>query len=501
MKGRAAALLAVVFTIATAGLVYELVAGAIASYLMGDSVTQFSLVIGVYLSALGAGAYASRWFKGDVARAFVDVELATALLGGTSALLLLYCHARGGQFHLVLFGTVFATGTLVGLELPLLLRLLRDELAFEDLVAKALFFDYLGAVVASVLFAVVLVPHLGLPRTSLLFGLLNAAVGLLTTYVLPAPSMRGARVRAVGVLAALGALFAVAPRLALVAESSLYEHPIVLAEQSAYQRIVLTRAPKGGVSLFLNANLQLSTVDEARYHEALVHPAFAVTAHPSRALVLGGGDGLAVREILKHPEIREVVLVDLDPEMTRLSRTHPALRAQNHGALDDPRVTLVHEDASIWARRGDSRFDILVVDFPDPNGLPLGKLYTETFYRDARRRLEPTGTLVVQSTSPFYSPETFWSIARTIGAAGFSVKPYHAFVPAFGEWGFCLAKTTAFETPTRLPDVPLTALGPAFLTTAFHFPADMPPRDGEVSSLVTQRLVRTYEREIARFTL
>lgn len=501
MKRRATALLAIVFTIATAGLVYELVAGALASYLMGDSVTEFSLVIGVYLSALGAGAYASRWFQGDVARAFVDVELATAVVGGCSALLLLFCHARGGQFHLVLFGTVFTTGTLVGLELPLLLRLLKEELAFEELVAKALFFDYLGAVVASVLFAMVLVPRLGLPRTSLLFGALNAGVGLLTTFVLPAPSMRGARVRAGLVLAGLVALYVAAPRLSLLAESAIYEHPIVLAEQSPYQRIVLTKTPKGNVSLFLNANLQLSTADEARYHEALVHPAFAVAAAKTSALVLGGGDGLAVREILKHPSVREVVLVDLDPVMTHTARTHPVLSAQNRRALDDPRVTVVHEDAAIWVRRGESRFDVIVADFPDPNGLPLGKLYTVQLYRELARRLADGGALSVQSTSPFYSPETFWSIAATLRAAGFSVRPYHAFVPAFGEWGYCLAKRAPFDAPTRLPDVPLAALDAGFLPDAFHFPADMAPREGEVSTLVTQGLVRTYEREIARFTM
>jgi spermidine synthase len=496
------ALYVTVFLIATAGLVYELVAGAVASYVLGDSVTQFSLVIGLYLSALGVGAYVSRFVQEDVARRFVDVELATALIGGVSAPLLLFAFARGGSFSLVLWGVVLVTGVLVGLELPLLMRLLRERVAFEDLIAKALFFDYLGALAASVLFALVLVPTIGLVRTSLVFGLLNAGVGLASTWLLEnddnAATMRAARVRAGLVTAFLVALLTQSERLVRAGEVGVYGDSIWYAEQSAYQRIVLTKT-KQTTMLFLNGNLQFSSADERRYHEALVHPAMAVLGRPpKRVLIAGGGDGLAAREVLRYPTVERVVLVDLDPAMTRVGAT--LLGDVGAFALGDPRVVVVNEDAAVWMQGATDRFDVAFVDLPDPNNLALGKLYTTRFYRAVAARLEPGGALTVQATSPMYSRASFWSVVATLEAAGLAVRPYHAFVPAFGEWGFALASASAFPVPERLVVAGLTYVDDARLSSMFRFPGDMARVDAAPSRLDTQSLVRTYEREIGRYT-
>src|SRR5258705_2138989 len=197
-----------VFMIATCGLVYELRAGTLASYVLGDSVTQFSLIIGIYLFALGAGAWLSRFIEKGLARRFIEVELGVALLGGSSAPLLFLSFARLSYFPVVLYGIVFAVGVLVGLELPLLMRILKDELDFKDLVSRVLTFDYVGALIASLLFPLFLVPKLGLVRTSLVFGLLNAGVGLWATWFmrpLIRGEVRGLRVRAVIVIALLAA--------------------------------------------------------------------------------------------------------------------------------------------------------------------------------------------------------------------------------------------------------------------------------------------------------
>jgi spermidine synthase len=497
------ALFLTVFLIATAGLVYELVAGAVASYVLGDSITQFSLVIGLYLSALGLGAYLSRFVEQDVARRFVEVELATALIGGVSAPLLLFAFSRGGSFHLVLWGVVLVTGSLVGLELPLLMRLLNDRVAFKDLIAKALLFDYLGALAASVLFALVLVPTLGLIRTSLLFGLLNALVGLGSTWLLAsedAAGMRSARGRALLVIALLVGLLSQAERLMRAAEVSLYSDPIEHTRQSPYQRIVVTRG-KSSFALYLNNNLQFSSADERRYHEALVHPVMATAARRSRVLIAGGGDGLAAREVLKYPEVERVLLVDLDPAMTRLSASLPLISAQNEGSLGHPRVEVINDDAMAYLARTDERFDVLIVDFPDPNNLALGKLFTTRFYRSARDHLAEGGALVVQSTSPFYSRESFWCIARTIEASGLETRPYHAFVPAFGEWGFVLAAPRPIGPPTSIAVAGLSFLDPPTLASMFSFPPDLARVEGPINRLDNQALVRLYEREIGRFAL
>lgn len=476
-------------------------AGTLASYVLGDSVTQFSTVIGVYLSALGLGSWLSRHVRRGLARRFVEVEIAVALLGGASApLLFLAFGYLPDFFRPALYGTVVVVGTLVGLEIPLVMRLLREVVDFKDLVAKVLTFDYLGALFASLLFPILLVPRLGLVRTSILFGLANAAVGLWSTWLF-APLMGAVadlRVKAVAVLLALTVGFAYAERLTDLAEEGLYADPVVLAKSTPYQRIVMTRH-RDQFQLFLNGNLQFSSVDEYRYHEALVHPAFALRPRARRVVVLGGGDGLAVREVLRHPSVVEVVLVDLDPEMTRLAVENPLLRDLNRSSLLDPRVRVVNEDALIWlGREGSGLFDLAYADFPDPHNFSLGKLYTTRFYGLLRSRLDPDGVAAVQSTSPLMARRSFWCITRTLEAAGFRVRPYHALVPSFGEWGFALAALRPFEVPAA-PPAGLRYLDAPTLASLFVLGPDMAPLDAEVNRLNSQALVRYYEEDWRRW--
>ena len=480
---------------------YELVAGTLASYVLGDSVTQFSTVIGVYLSALGLGSWLSRYVQRGLARRFVEVELAVALLGGASApLLFLAFGYLPDFFRPVLYAMVVLVGTLVGLEIPLVMRLLRETVDFKELVAKVLTFDYLGALFASLLFPILLVPRLGLVRTSILFGLANAAVGLWSTWLF-APLMGAVtdlRIKAVAVLLALTVGFAYSERMTDLAEEGLYADPVVLAKSTPYQRIVLTRH-RDQFQLFLNGQLQFSSVDEYRYHEALVHPAFSLRPGARRVLVLGGGDGLAVREILRHPSVAEIVLVDLDPEMTRLAVQNPLLRDLNRSSLLEPRVRVVNEDALIWlGREGSGLFDVAFVDFPDPHNFSLGKLYTTRFYGLLRARLDPEGVVAVQSTSPLMARRSFWCINRTLEAAGFRVRPYHALVPSFGEWGFALAALRPFDVPT-VPPPGLRYLDGPTLASLFVLGPDMAPVDAEVNRLNNQALVRYYEEEGRRW--
>jgi spermidine synthase len=388
----------------------------------------------------------------------------------------------------------------VGLEIPLVMRLLRETVDFKELVAKVLTFDYLGALFASLLFPILLVPRLGLARTSILFGLANAAVGLWSTWLF-APLMGAAndlRVKAVAVLLTLTVGYAYADRLTELAEEGLYADVVVLARSTPYQRIVLTRH-RDQFQLFLNGQLQFSSVDEYRYHEALVHPAFALRPDARRVLVLGGGDGLAAREILRHAPVTEVVLVDLDPEMTRLAVENPMLRELNRSSLVDPRVRVVNEDALIWlGRAGNGLFDLAFVDFPDPHNFSLGKLYTSHFYSLLRARLDPEGMAAVQSTSPLMARRSFWCINRTLEAAGFQVRPYHALVPSFGEWGFALAALRPFDVPS-IPRAGLRYLDAPTLASLFVLGPDMARIDADVNRLNNQALGRYYEEEWRRW--
>ncbi|MDQ6653465.1 MAG: polyamine aminopropyltransferase, partial [Acidobacteriota bacterium] len=286
-----------VLIIATCGLIYELIAGTLASYVLGDSVTQFSLIIGIYLFALGVGAWLSRYINTNLARYFIEVELGVAILGGVSAPLLFLSFANLSYFHLVLYFVVLAIGVLVGLELPLLMRIIKENLDFKELVSRVLAVDYVGALVAAILFPVFLVPRLGLVRTSLVFGILNAVVGLWGTWVLRPlikGNLPGLRGRAAIVIALLFVGVIKADRLTSMAEDGLFADEIIYARSSPYQRLVITRG-RAGFQLFLNGNLQFSSTDEYRYHEALVHPALMLAGSARHVLVLGGGDGLALR--------------------------------------------------------------------------------------------------------------------------------------------------------------------------------------------------------------
>jgi spermidine synthase len=220
---------------------------------------------------------------------------------------------------------------------------------------------------------------------------------------------------------------------------------------------VITRW-KDDLRLYINGNLQFSSRDEHRYHEALVHPVPQALPWARRVLVLGGGDGLALREILKYRNIEHVTLVDLDPAMTTLfSRSEP-LRALNHGSLTDQRVTVVNADAAQWLEQNQDNFDAIIVDLPDPSNFGLGKLYSVPMYRLMSRHLAEKGYAVVQSTSPYYAPRSFWDIDATLREAGLHTWPYHTYVPSFGEWGFILAgKRNDYTPPTRY-DVPMKFL-------------------------------------------
>ena len=488
-----------VLVIATCGLVYELVAGTLASYLLGDSVTQFSLVIGLYLTAMGLGSWLSKFLEKGLARRFVDVEIAVAFVGGFSAPLLFLAFDSPRWFQPVFFSVVVAIGALVGLEIPLMLRLLKRSVVFKDLVAQVLTFDYLGALAASVLFPLLFVPRLGLVRTSLVFGLLNAAVAFATIRLfrreIGPPGGLLARAAVVTLLLLFGV--ASADRLTDLAEEGQYADEVLLARSSPYQRIVVTKN-RAGFQLFLNGHLQFSSVDEYRYHEALVHPAFGVVPGARRVAVLGGGDGLAVREILKHPGVESITLVDLDPAVTRLAREHPLFVALNRGSLLSPKVKIVNVDAMKWLEEGTDRFDLFFVDFPDPSNFAVGKLYTSRFYALLGRRLAPDGAFAVQSTSPLFARRSFWIIERTIRAAGFATRAYHATVPSFGEWGFVLAAAHPFEVPESLPPG-LRYLSTTTLASLFAFGPDMQRTDQPVNRLDNQVLVRTYEDEFRRF--
>lgn len=490
-------LLVSVFVIATCGLIYELVAGTLASYLLGDSVTQFSTIIGVYLFSMGVGSFLSKYFSTNLLRWFIRIELLVGLVGGFSAALLFIFFPLAASFRVLLYSLVFITGTLVGLEIPLLMRILKDKVEFKELVSRVFTFDYIGALLASLVFPLLLVPQLGLIRTSLFFGILNIAVGWWLAHRFRR-EIKGAsllKFTAFVLLMSELAAFVFSESIMSYSETMTYNENVVYSTSSPYQRIVLTKNRRE-LKLFLNGNLQFSSADEYRYHEALVHPALSSVTTPSKVLVLGGGDGLAVREILRYPSVQQVTLVDLDPAITNLFSSQPVLTALNDSSLLSKKVRLVNADAFIWLKENKDRFDAVIIDFPDPSNFSIGKLYSFSFYNLVKKALNAGAMMAIQSTSPFAAPKSFWCIDATIRSAGFSTLPYHSYVPSFGEWGYVLATNKPPENMFAHFPPGLRFLNEQTLPHMFIFPEDMKTKKPvEVNRLNNQVLVDYFEEE------
>ncbi len=507
VKGSSLLLLASVFVVASCGLIYELLAGTLSTYLLGNSVTQFSLVIGMFLSAMGLGSFLSRYVTRGLLRIFLIVEILVGAVGGCSALALFFAFAVLDTYLPLLIAFSLVVGCLVGLEIPLLVRIMRGQGTLKAALGNVLALDYLGALAAALLFPLLLLPWMGLVRTGFFFGLLNVGVALLGLRLFRRQVARPGRLTMVALMAA-GAMLAgliTAGRTTTWLEDNIYEDEILFARTTPYQRLVLTRW-RDDVRLFIDGNIQFSSADEFRYHESLVHPAMGLLDHPAKVLLLGAGDGMAAREVLKHPSVERVTLVDLDPEMTRLFSTRPALVELNQGALSDPRVRIHNADAQIFLENSAERWDLIVLDLPDPNNEGLGKLYSRSFYRLAAKHLTPRGLLVTQATSPFYATDAFWCIVNTLGAVTLTgdegrlhVLPFHVNVPSFGEWGFVMASHAPLDPSRARLEVDTRFLTPELLPTLFVFPKDIGPRPTPINRLDNQALVRLYNRGYRRY--
>lgn len=490
-----------VFMVASCGLAYELITAALASYLLGDSIFQYSLIIGLYLFAMGIGAHLTRYIQDkDALTRFIEIELLVGLLGGLSALFLFTAFAFSTTpFHTLLYGLVLIIGTIVGMEIPLVMRVLNQQNHdFKDIISKVLTFDYMGALVVSLLFPLLLAPQLGMARSALLFGLLNALIAWFTAHVFKKqlPNYQTLNRRALTVLFILSLAFIFANRWVLQAEQRYFGDPIVFESHSPYQRLVVTQW-KDDIRLYINGNLQFSSRDEARYHEALVIPIMQMVENPQNVLILGGGDGLAAREVLKYPKVKNITLVDLDPDMTRTFQTAPALTALNQHSLNHKKVRVINDDAAQWIKHNNEKFDVIIIDLPDPSNFALGKLYSVPMYRQIARHVHEKSKIVIQSTSPYFAPHAYWSVVKTLEQANFYTAPYHVYVPSFGEWGFVLAsKQSSFSLPQSI-DVNTRYLDPKTLAEMFHFPADMARIDVEPNYLNNQKLVMYFEQDWA----
>lgn len=485
-------LLTAVAACAACGLIYELALLTLSVSLTGGGITQTSLIVAGFVAALGVGALAAKPLVSHAAISFVVVEILLGLIGGFSAVTLYVSFTFLGSSGGILVAATALIGILVGAEVPLLMTLLQSGRTDNDaentgkVLANLNAADYAGALVGGLLWPFVLLPTMGMIRGAAVTGMINLVAAAVVALVLLRFQLT-LRVRLVAVLALalaaalIGGLLVRAADIETTARQRLYSDPVVAAQRSQYQEIVVTER-KNDTRLFLDGDLQFSSIDEHRYTESLVYP--AVSNEPERVLILGGGDGLAAREVLRIPSVREIVQVELDPAVIELANTR--LVELNDGALMDPRVTVVLDDAFKWMRENQGQgFDSVIVDLPDPDTPALGRLYSLEFYGLAATLLDPGGLIVVQSGSPYSTPDAYWRTVSTVDAAGMAVTPYHVYVPSFGDWGFVLAQRGDEPPELQLPhDVPeLQFLDEEILAAAALFPNDRPRQYLEPSTL------------------
>lgn len=489
------ALIIVAFIAGLCSIVYELLIATTVSYFLGDSVRYFSITIGVYMAAMGAGSHVSRYIEENLLLRFVQIEILLGLIGGVSIPALYFIYAWSEVFIPYYLFFTFTVGFLIGLEVPLITRLMADYEQLKINIANILSFDYLGALLATLLFPIVLLPYFGVYQSSIIIGSINMIIAIIVYRYFH--ERLAAQRRKVLIFTAVASLFLVvmfasASIMLKVWDGELYDDRVVYSEQTPYQKITLTRY-QNDVRLFLNGNLQFSSIDEYRYHEMLVHTPMAIKPDARRILLLGAGDGLAIRELLKYPTVEDIVLVDLDEAVVRVARNSPYVSQLNKAALDNDKVTIIHTDAFEYVKTSTQPFDIIIADLPDPNNISLSRLYSRYFYHELSKQLVEDGVFITQATSPFFAKEAFWSIVNTLASSPLShVTPLHVNVPSFGEWGFVLATPQPHDLMNiKLAD-DVRFINQEVLNASMVFPNDLLAVESQVNRMDRPVLLEYY---------
>lgn len=488
-----------VFLAGLCSIVYELLISTTSSYFMGDSIKQFSLVIGIYMAAMGLGSYLTKFLDDNLLEWFVKIEILLGLVGGISVPLLYYTFSRvnGTEYQFIMLGLTAIIGTLTGFEIPVLVRILKTYYPLKSNLAYVLSLDYVGALIATLLFPFLLLPFVGTFKTSLIFGFINVALGLFIynffTRQLQVKAKKSLLIVSTIVLSCFIGLGISSSHLLKDWEEDLFSTKVIFAKQTPYQKLVLTQN-KEDIRLYINRIIQFSSIDEYRYHESLALVPMNVARYKKNVLILGGGEGLLAREILKEQDVEQVTIVDLDPEMFLLAKENPHVKKLNEGIMTHPKVRTIAMDAMTFLFEDNQFYDIILADLPDPSNDALARLYSTSFYRLVQSRLSAEGLFATQASSTFHTNNTFWCIYETMKASGFShVYPYHAYVPSFGDWGFVMASKRDLEPQKYTSDYPVKYLDTTLVRNMFFFEKDIKnPNNLEINYLDNPVLLKYF---------
>ncbi|MBL4606840.1 MAG: polyamine aminopropyltransferase [Pseudomonadales bacterium] len=480
-------LILIMGVLAGCGLIYEYLLSHYAGRILGSVETAIYGMIGIMIVAMGVGSFSAKYFKNPFT-AFACLEVLVAAVGAGSVLVIAavvgfvvllpqaIVETYGLPFDINLYGSFikysadlvsffpffvgFILGFLLGMEIPLIARV-RETLHKEHLqhnTGMIYGVDYIGAGLGAAIWVLFML-RVDITTAASLTASANLLAGLFFllrywAYISMPLFLLFAHVF-VALLVAL--LFALGEDTLTRMSNVLYKDKVVHSESTNYQHFSITERHiknKATIySLYINGRLQFASNDEVIYHSMLVYPALYSSARTEKILVIGGGDGLALRDILRWNP-KEVTLVDLDNQLLdffkgefdgdgELPAYQKALVKLNESSLNHPTVDVINGDAFIEIDQlldAGNSYDAIIVDLPDPSHPDLNKLYSNHFYVRLRQLLAGDGVMAVQSTSPFHAKKAFLSIGKTIRSAGFSsVEQYHQNVPSFGEWGWTIA--------------------------------------------------------------
>lgn len=489
-------LLLSVFIVGFCTIIYELLIGSVSSYFLGDSIKQFSIVIGLTMTAMGLGTLVSRLVNKNLIYYFILIEVALAVVGGLCVPVLYFSYMVEEIYYPVMVILILTIGCLIGLEIPLLTRIMEKYYNLKDNISNVLSLDYLGAFIATLAFPFFLLPIFGVFESSVFAGFLNLFVSIINFLWFKDKILRKKSTKLFVLICLififLIGLFAASKTLVKVWENNIFEDRVIFSKQTPYQKLVMTQN-KEDIRLFIDGNVQFSSIDEYRYHELLVHIPMSLAKHRENILVLGGGDGLAARELLKYDDVKYITLVDLDKSMTDLAINNRYMKELNQESFLNPKVKIINDDAFKFLENSNEFYDVIIIDLPDPNNSSLARLYSKEFYKTVKNNLSISGVMVTQATSPFFSAEAYWCINESLKAAGFKrTYPYHIYVPSFGDWGFIMASNIRYNVDDINISVNTKFIDKDIVHSAFKLERDVQRDNIEYSTMDKPKILDYY---------
>jgi len=451
--------------------------------------------------SMGIGSLITKKLNDNYIQNFILVEILIAIFGGISGIILFTVFPYLRIFYeLCMYSFIIIIGCLVGMEIPILTSLISKYRNTKNTIADVMSFDYLGALIGSVIFPLILLPTLGLMHTSFVIGLINSLVALTTLLIFKKHVPKFKLFLNLSILTTIilivGNIFG--GYLTKFAEKNLYFDQIIFSKQTEYQKVVFTASKNfKDHRLFIDGHIQFSSKDEYRYHEFLVHPAMSIEGDISNVLILGGGDGLPVREVIKYNNVKSIDLVDIDPVITNMGKNLPILKEINNNSMNDIRVNIINEDAFIYLNQKGKKYDRVIIDLPDPHNEALSKLYSKEFYNIVKKRMNVGAILVTQSSSPFFVKRAFWSINKTLDHVFNNSTPYNISLPSFGVWGFNLVtlnnnipENWTFKVKTR-------SINNASMKKSLIFEKDLLQVKVPINTIFQPKLYHLYAKDMS----